>query len=167
MIDTDYMNSRFEKFLKTLDSSDAKAREDALIELHKSFATLTQEEQRYANIFLRDIQRGDAELSVGETLRDYISAYQIGEKTAQVNRAAMLFGLDENLLRELMKLRLTECNINEFGRFDKLIASVDKAKAKAYFEKTEGITLSTFATSSKASKLLREFLLKGGFDLIE
>ena len=46
-----------------------------------------------------------------------------------------------------------------------MITSVDRAKAKAYFEKVEGTEVSTFATSSKASKLLREFLLKGGFDL--
>jgi len=66
-----------------------------------------------------------------------------------------------------MKLRLTPGNINEFGRFDKLIASVDKVKARAYFERIEGATVSPFATSSKASNLLREFLLKGGFDLRE
>ena len=165
MIDSDYMNSRFEKYLKLLDSSEAGTKEEALNELHKSFATLTQEEQRYANIFLRDIQRGEAELMVGETLRDYISAYQIGEKRAQIKKAASIFGLDENLLRELIKLRLTDGNINEFGRFDRLITSVDRAKARAYFEKVEGKTVSAFAASSKVSKLLREFLLKGGFDI--
>jgi type I restriction enzyme R subunit len=161
------MNSRFEKYLKMLDSNDAQAREDALNELHKSFASLTKEEQRYAYIFLRDIQRGDAELKVGETLRDYIIAYQIGEKNAHVMQVAAIFGLDEHLLRELMKYRLTEGNINEFGRFDKLIESVDKVKAQAYFEKIEETAVSPFATSSKVSKLLREFLLNGGFDLVD
>ena len=56
-------------------------------------------------------------------------------------------------------------NINEFGCFDKLIASVDKAKAKEYFEKSEGATVSDFVASSKTSKLLREFLLKGGSEI--
>ena len=166
MIDNDYMNSRFEKYLKTLGSSDEKAKEDALNDLHKTFATLTQEEQRYANIFLRDVQRGDAPIEPGKTLRDYITEYQIGEKSAQIKNVATVFGLDECLLIELTKSRLTEANINEFGRFDKLIASVDRAKAKAYFEKIEGAAVSTFATSSKASRLLREFLLKGGFELV-
>ena len=165
MINTDYMNSRFDKYLKALDINDAQTREEALIELHKSFASLTKEEQRCANIILHDIQRGDAELKVGETLRDYIIAYQTGEKSVQVKQAVAIFGLDEHLLRELMKHRLTEGNINEFGRFDKLIASVDKVKAQAYFEKIEETTVSPFATSSKVSKLLREFLLNGGFDL--
>ena len=165
MIDTDYMNSRFEKYLKMIGSSDVKAREDALNDLHKTFATLTQEEQRYANIFLRDIQRGDMVIEDGKSLRDYITEYQMGEKNTQIEKIVMIFGLDENLLRELMKLRLTEANINEFGRFDKLIASVDRVKAKSYFEKVDGAMVSTFATSSKAAKLLREFLLKGGFDV--
>ena len=69
------------------------------------------------------------------------------------------------LLRELIKLRLTETNINQFGRFVKLVETVDCAKAKEYFEKIEGGTVSAFATKSKVAKLLREFLLKGGFDL--
>lgn len=34
-----------------------------------------------------------------------------------------------------MGLGLTKTNINEFGRLDELKKSVDKAKAKAYFEK--------------------------------
>jgi type I restriction enzyme R subunit len=75
--------------------------------------------------------------------------------------------LDEKLLRELMKLRLTESNLNEFGRFDRLTASVDKAKARAYFEKQEGDTISAFATNNRIFKLLQEFVLTGGFDLAD
>jgi len=165
MIDNDYMNSRFEKWIKTLDGEDEQAKEDALNELHKSFASLTQEEQRYANLFLRDIGRGDITLAVEEPLRSYITSYQMGEKSAQVKNVVAVFGLDESLLTSLMKLKLTDANINEFGRFDKLIDSVDKTKARAYFERVEGQAVSAFATSSKASKLLREFLIKGGFDL--
>ncbi|MCL2839141.1 MAG: HsdR family type I site-specific deoxyribonuclease [Defluviitaleaceae bacterium] len=167
MIDTNYMNAHFEKYLKTLRSSDTKATEEALNNLHKTFATLTQEEQRYANIFLRDIRRGDANIEDGKSLRDYITEYQIGEKSAQIKKVAMIFGLDENLLLELTKLQLTESNINEFGRFKRLMDSVDRTKAKAYFEKIEGISISVFVTNGKIDKLLREFLLKGGFDLDE
>jgi type I restriction enzyme R subunit len=89
----------------------------------------------------------------------------MGEKSAQVKKVVAVFGLDESLLTSLMKLKLTDANINEYGRFDKLIASVDRAKARAYFEKVEGQAVSAFVTSSKATKLLREFLLKGGFDI--
>jgi len=167
MIDTNYMNSRFEKYLKLLDSADTTTREEALVDLHNSFASLTQEEQKYANIFLRDIQRGDAAIEDGKTLRDYITEYQLGAKNKQIEQITAVLGLDEKLLRELMKLRLTEANLNEFGRFDRLTASVDKAKAKTYFEKQEGDTISPFATNNRIFKLLQDFVLTGGFDLDE
>jgi len=58
-IDTNYMNSRFEKYLKVLrqDDIDQDQLQATLDELHKSFATLTREEQKYANIFIPDVCR--------------------------------------------------------------------------------------------------------------
>ena len=63
------MNSRFEKWQKQLyDPNVSKEeREATLEELHKSFAMLSQEEQKYANIFLHDIQSGDAKLGKEST----------------------------------------------------------------------------------------------------
>ena len=54
LIDADYMNSRFEKYLKllNLEGASAEAVEQAETELHKTFATLSQEEQKYITIFL-------------------------------------------------------------------------------------------------------------------
>ena len=43
-IDTDFMNSRFDKYKKIIDSGDTVEIEKTLNELHKSFATLSQEE---------------------------------------------------------------------------------------------------------------------------
>ena len=93
LIDADYMNSRFEKYLKllNLEGASAEAVEQAETELHKTFATLSQEEQKYANIFLHDIQRGDVAITEGKTLRDYITEY-LGQFTRNytqtVKRAA-------------------------------------------------------------------------------
>ena len=51
-IDSDYMNSKFDKYLKLLEVDEASAEElkNAEAELHKTFATLSQEEQKFANI---------------------------------------------------------------------------------------------------------------------
>lgn len=167
LIDTNYMNSRFEKYIKLLDSADTETREAALNDLHKSFASLNQEEQKYANMFIRDIQRGEVAAGDGKTLRDYITQYTIDAKNAQVKEITSLFGLDTNLLCDLMAQHVTESNLNEYGRFDKLTASVDraKAKAKAYFEKAEGTPISTLGLSNRIFKLLQRFVLEGGFDL--
>lgn len=61
VIDADYMNSRFVKYLKMIrqQGTPGELIEQAKAELHKTFATLTQEEQKYANIFLHDTERGD------------------------------------------------------------------------------------------------------------
>ena len=74
-------------------------------------------------------------------------------------------GLDESKLRNMMSLGLTDKNISEFGRFDELKNTVDKDKAKAYFEKKEGSTLIPPRVNMKVDKLLRDFILSGGFDI--
>lgn len=165
-IDSDYMNSRFEKYLKLLyQGTDAGAIQQAEDELHKTFATLTQEEQKYANLFLHDIQRGDVKPEDGKTLRDYITEYMTHAKNDQLHRLAVVLGLDENKLRAMMKLHLDEHKINEFGRLDDLKATVDKKKAKAYFEKIEGQPIIPPKVPMKIDKLLRAFILSGGFDI--
>lgn len=167
VIDADYMNSRFEKYLKLIRNDDVSKEltEQALNELHKSFATLNQEEQKYANIFLHDVQRGDVFVEEGKTLRDYITDYQFKAKNDQIHRFAETIGVDEEKLRSMMELKLTEANINEFGRLDELKKNVDKAKAKEYFENKEGAKLNPPKVNIRTDKLIREFILKGGFEI--
>ena len=157
-IDASYMNSRFEKWRKELS-------QQSLDELHKSFAALSQEEQKYANIFLHDVQRGDVTIEEGKTIRDYITEYQHRAKNDQIYRFAEVFGLDEELLRNMMELHLTENNINEFGRLDELKKTVDKTKAKKYFDNLEGQPIIMPKVNIRTDKILREFILSGGFEL--
>lgn len=167
-IDADYMNSRFEKYLKlvNLDPKPPKAEVDkALNDLYQTFATLTQGEQRYAGIFLRDIERGDATDWTGKTLRETITDYQVKAEDDQIHRMADAFGLDEPGLREMMSLKLTESNINEYGRFDSLKNTVDKSKARTFFEKQQGRSIPPPMVNIQLDKLLRRFLLEGGFDM--
>lgn len=166
LIDSDYMNSNFEKWLKCLEQDDeglAAARE----ELHRSFASLSQDDQRFAELFLHDVERGDATLEEGMTLRDYITSYACKAKNAQVQRVVEALGIDGDLLTAMVALDLTESNINEFGRFDDLKDSIDKVRAKAFFEQKEGKSLPPFKVNTRAAALLKRFILKGGFDIDE
>ena len=166
LIDSDYMNSNFEKWLKCLEQDDeglAAARE----ELHRSFASLSQDDQRFAELFLHDVERGDAALKEGMTLRDYITSYAHKAKNAQVERVVEALGINGELLTAMTALDLTETNINEFGRFDNLKDSVDKARAKAFFEQKKGKSLPLFKVNTRAAALLKRFILEGGFDIDE
>lgn len=168
VIDADYMDSRFKKYLKLFyqESGSADLIREAEDELHKTFAALSQEEQKFANIFLHDIQRGDVVPDESKTLRDYITEYLARAKDDQIHRLAELLGLDEDKLRNLMSMKIVDANINEFGRFDALKATADRQKAKIYFESVEGIKLIPPKVNMKIDKLLREFILRGGFDII-
>ena len=165
MIDADYMNSRFVKFIKVLDGGDTTEINKAVEELHKTFAALSQEEQKYANIFLHDIQRGDVNLTEGKTIRDYISEYLSKAKDDQIHKISVVLGLDEKKLRDIMSLHLNSSNLNEFGRYDDLKKTVDKAKAKEYFEKIEGAKIIPPKVNIKVDNLLREFILNGGHEI--
>jgi type I restriction enzyme R subunit len=167
-IDAEYMNSRFEKYLKLKNLNPKPSKElveEALDDLHKTFATLTQEEQKYAELFLHDIERGDVFVEEGKTFRDYITEYQVKAKDDRIHRIADILGMNEPKLREMMNLKLTEANINEYGRFDSLKDTVDRAKARAYFEWKQGAAISPFKASNLIDEFLRKFLLEGGFDV--
>lgn len=165
LIDADYMNANFRKWLKALDEDDSQIAA-ATEALHRSFATLSQEEQRFAELFLHDVERGDVAVEEGRTLRDYITAYANKEKNGQIDKLIDAFGLDGDLLREMMRLDLNEANLNEYARFDKLKASIDKDKAADFFT-ADNYIVSRFTVNMLANKLVREFVLEGGFDIDE
>ncbi len=174
-IDSDYMNSRFDKYLKTIQKNDASNNDiqKTVNELHKSFASLTQEEQKFANIFLNDVQRGDVKPEEGKTFREYITEYLAAAKFAQINDFVSVLGSTEDKkittfkskLSRMMNAGVTEANINEFGRFDDLKNCVDRARARVYFEELDDASLSPFKLNMKIDKLLQNFIISGGFDL--
>ena len=169
VIDADYMNSRFKKYLKVIEQPnvDKAEQESTLNELHKSFAMLSQEEQKFANIFLHDVQRGSIVLEKGKSFRDYITEYIATAKNDQISKVARALGLDATQLRNIMESDVSETNLNEFGRFDELIKSVDKAKAKKYFEVIEKTEIPLSKINIRVHKLLRDFILNGGTDITE
>lgn len=162
-INADWMNSRFKKYLIALQTGiDVdKAKE----EVAKTFSTLSQNEQKYANIFLHDIESGLIIIEEGKTLKDYITEYQEKVKNDQIHKFSIKIGVDETQLRSLMKLNINEDNINEFGRFDKLKETVNKKIAKIYFDELDSTNYPIFKINQKIDEILRKFILDGGFEL--
>ena len=166
-IDIDYMNARFEKYLKLLNQKGTSAGmiKQAEEELHKTFATLSKEKQKFAKIFLHDIQSGDVIPVEGKTLQDYVVEYMQKAKDDNVHRLATVLGLDEVQLRALMSSQVEERNLNEYGRYEELKSTVNKKKAKEYFEWLEQHSIIPPKVSNKVDKLLRDFILSGGFEI--
>lgn len=162
-INADFLNSRFKKYIQSIEKSENI--ETAEKELHKSFATLPQKEQKFANVILNDIQRGTLKAEDGKTFRDYIAEYMDRDQGDQIQSIVDALGVDKQKLKSLLLLKLTPANINEFGRYDALKETIDKAKARAYFERIEGVKIILPKVNMKADALLRDFILKGGFHI--
>ena len=99
-------------------------------------------------------------------METYITEYLAKAKNDQVHRISSVLGLNETMLRNMMSLKLNVNNINEFGRFDELKKTVDKSKARQYFEAIEGRKIIPPKVNVKVDNLLREFILSDGVDII-
>ncbi len=160
-INSDYLDSKFEKYIKALENPDVGPEEVAILlsELHSSFATLSQEEQKFAKIFLADISSGEAQLEEGKTFRDYVHEYQRNTFEENLRTIVQAFGVDETLLRKLLTSGVIETNLNEYGRFDDLRNSADKVRARQYFEWNSGTKASDFRLNIELKKMLQNFIL--------
>ena len=148
-IDQEYMNDRFTKWLKTIGSMEEAA---ALEELHHSFATLSKEDQKFAELFLHDVQSGDIELDPSLALSDYIADYKQKDANDKVEKVIQNLSLDGDLLRAMLARKYTRENL-DLGRLNSLKATVDREKAKVYFNEERMIFL-----NKRIDEFLREFI---------
>lgn len=165
-IDSDYMDSRFKKYVKLLnDHADEETINHMLNELHRSFSSLSQEEQKFANLLLKDIQNHDLVVSDEKNVREYIVEYQTRAKSDQISTFAERLGIYEQKLRQIMEKHVTEEDINAFGQYDELIQNIDIETAKRYFDEKENTDIPKRKVRAKLDHLLRTFILEGGFDI--
>lgn len=162
-IDYDYMNTRFTKFLSVLDNGDPDKIERVKSELHSTFATLTSEEQRFANVFLAEIESGRAEIVEGKLFKNYINEYMQKEKDDIIRQVAAALGVDEDKLRDFKKSKVTAEDIDKFGRFTALKSSADISIAKEYFEKQDNCTYPIPRIRQKLDATLRSFIINDIF----
>lgn len=148
-IDQNYMNERFKKWLKAIGGEEKAA---ALEELHHSFATLSKEDQKFAELFLHDVQSGDIELDPSLALSDYITDYKQKDANDKVVKVIKDLGLDGNLLRATLARKYTRENL-DLGRLNSLKETVDREKAKVYFNEERMIFL-----NKRIDEFLREFI---------
>lgn len=162
-IDAEYINSKFVKFIKNLYTTGpgSELTKEALKELHKTFATLSQRDQRTAMIILHDIQSGDLHLSSGKTIYDYITEYQMRELHKQIMILTEATGINASQLEHIMNRDVTEQTLNEFSQFDNLKLTLNQSKTRDFISKVEGAEIPARMVMPKADKLLREFILDG------
>jgi len=93
----------------------------------------------------------NADETVASAGRNISNEASIEEK---INWVSETFGIDKGALQKMIDLKLTEGNINEFGRLDNIKEIADRQKVNDYFK---GLPKSR--VNMKFDKLLREFIL--------
>ncbi len=163
-IDAEYINSKFVKFIKNLYTSGpgSEFTKEALKELHKTFATLSQKEQRTATVILHDIQCGDLHLSPGKTIYDYITEYQLRELHKQIMVLAEATGLNASQLEHILNRGVNEQNLNEFNQFEDLKLTLNQVKTREFIARVEGAEVPSRLVIPKADQILRDFILDAG-----
>ena len=160
-IDAEYINSKFVRFIKRLytDGPGSETTRQALQELHKTFASLPQKDQRTAIMILHDIQRGDLRLEAGKTIQDYINMYQLRELWKQVLTLSEATGVNASMLQQLIASGPTEENLDDFNRFAELRLTLDATKTREFITKVEGTAPMARYVIAKGAKLLKDFIL--------
>ncbi len=160
-ITSEYMNSKFKQYIRDLNKGDAKAKQRNLDELHKSFASLSAEDQSFARQFLNDVENG-LPVEENKSLTDYIAEYKAKSYNDKVSEIASGLGIDIEKLRELINLHPTASNINEYNRYDALFDQLDVAKARVFLQSKLGKTLDKDReVKMEADDFLRNIILNG------
>ena len=161
-IDSDYLNSNFNKYVKEiqLNGKDSEKAISILEELHKTFAMLSVEDQAVAQTIITDIQCGNLVIVDNKTLKDYINEYKLNKENDLINEFAKNIGIDVNSIKAIIIMRPTSANLNEYGRFDEVLKTMDENIAISYISQLEGKEISKPLAKIKAKNLIRDFILK-------
>lgn len=156
-IDNDYMQAKFVKYIKALNNkNDLKHLKD---ELHKVFATLSIDEQKYANMVLADIESGELKVGEQKSLQEYINEYKKAKRDKDISNIVINLGLDEVKFKKILENIRTKIELDASKDYDELKVSINRQIAKEFFEKRENRNLKPFELSIEIDKYLRAFIL--------
>ncbi len=166
LVDANYMNSKFKKFLLVLNGGDEKARNDALDELHKSFSTLTQEEQKQANNIIHDIYSGSLVPTADKTIKDYINEYLVRLSNENLRKFSEFIGVSVNEFKAFLG-DVDRNNPDAFGRLTQFKKLVDRTHLRESLQKKEGHPFSVPKANIELDVLIRRYIEENGFDVDE
>ena len=150
-----YSTTKFEKYLKALNSGDdIKNIKD---ELHKSFASLGEMEQKIANIILVDIESGELIVHNDKTLNEYINEYKQKQNDEKIDEICINLGLDKQKFLEVITGLNNGKKLAEINAFTELKNQADKTKAKEYFQVKENRNLKPFEVNIMLDGFLSNF----------
>lgn len=166
-IDYSYMKSNFKKYVKELQTNgpDANIVVELLNVLRSSFASLNQEDQKIANIIIHDIQAGSLIIKEDDEFDALLERYKSTTRSTNISKFCDMWGIPEGDFVNFLSQYTTINEINSFGRFDKLIAKIDKVKARQTASRRSGKNETTFQTMIILKEIIKKFLISECMEL--
>ena len=116
-------------------------------------------------MLIHDIESGDIVIDENKSFMDYITEYEVNAENNQIRKLSNAFGVSEEKLKNIMATTTSMTNINEFGKYEDLLKTVDLEKAKKTLEKIYNRELKKYEVNLKVDEILREFIVNDGFDI--
>lgn len=159
-INHEYMESKFKKYIKEIQmyGSDGQAAQDILNALRQSFAFLSQDDQKLANIIINDIQRGDLEIQENDSFTDLINRYRSTKRDKAIHLFCEKWYIPEKQFRIFTKQFTTLARINQYGNLDKLLTYVDKEKVAERLSHETGKKVPVFKATMELTKAISNFM---------
>ena len=162
-INYDYMESNFKKYIKEIQmyGKDGKAALNILNVLRQSFASLSQDDQKLANIIINDIQRGDLEITDKDSLTDLINKYRNNKRDKAIHNFCLKWFIPEAKFRIFADQYTTLGKINEYGKLDKIVDCADRAKIAERLSAERKKKIPGFIASRELQSAIRNFMVSG------
>lgn len=165
-VDKDYVNQFFQNFVTSVnDKKQEDQIEAALDDLHNSYPYLAAADQPIVDRVVSGIQNGTMEIREDWTCTDYINHVREKDFCTQVSAAAERFGVDGKKLNDLVRKHPTTETINEYGRFDDLMTSIDPTRVKQALTQLSGRKVKSKDVMRTADAVLRRFVVEGGCNI--
>ena len=138
-IDADYLEKHFKILVPKLKDNNISVddKDLAIEEFKKQMAVLTEKQQKYGIIVLNDIKNDILKVEEGKRFVDYIIEYREKIIEETVDEKVNKFGIDKELLLEIINDNPNENTLNQNLRFTNLCKTCDVNKITEYYKKTE------------------------------
>lgn len=126
-------------------------------ELNKYMSSFDDERQKIGIDIINNYDKYAfeyANVNIIEIIEDQI----LRKNNEKISKFAKSFGLNEDMLKELM-LNANKDNLNEFGKFEELLATKDDQLIIEYYKKRPNPINKEFLAIAEFNKLAREFVL--------
>lgn len=170
-IDMEALDAKFNKWRAAVESKQATQAQlnDLLVEVQQYYVALNQDEQRAARRVIAMIQSASLDPDPSKSFRDYINEELAGTLSSQITKLAVATGVDTTMVEHLLKTyggqELSDADLNSFGHFDQVLATVDHGVFDHWLKTEKNKDLSHIDRNWAAHQLLKEFLKRGGMDV--